>query len=234
MYLLPFPIMGGLFAWATIYFLGFKRTKWSEFVFGLAIFFIAIIVQNPIQQLPLLALGIHSNADVIAKGAAFTIAASLWLGFVAGLVQEGTKYLLVKGKNLRTALFVGLGFGVTEAFFVGIIAAVAAIASETPLDVPVSTALFSLVERYFAVLFHVGTTVFLAHAYREGFGKKGLIAIVGLHTVVDSMAAYYQLRGSETFMYATEAIFAVIALALMYYIIPRVKVEKPEEEKVIW
>ncbi|WP_234394313.1 hypothetical protein [Thermococcus piezophilus] len=49
--------------------------------------------------MPLLALGIRSNADVIAKGAAFTIAASLWLGLVAGLIQRAPNTFSLKGKT---------------------------------------------------------------------------------------------------------------------------------------
>ncbi len=85
MYLLPFPILGGLLAWGTLYFVGFKRQRWGEIILGVAAFFIAIIVQNPVQQLPLLGMGgIRSNADVVARGTAFIVGASVWLGLVAG------------------------------------------------------------------------------------------------------------------------------------------------------
>ncbi|AEH24675.1 YhfC family glutamic-type intramembrane protease [Pyrococcus yayanosii] len=233
MYLLPFPALGGLLAWATIYFLGLRRTKWAEFLLGLVAFFLAMIVQTPIQQLSLLALGIRSNADVITRGSAFIVETALWLGFAAGLVQEGVKYFFVKDKDLRTASFVGLGFGVTEAFFVTIMTAVAGAVMGKGLDVPLGAALMSLLERYFATLFHVGTTVFLAYAAAKGFGKKGLVAMIAVHTLVDSMAAYYQLTGHAMVGYAVEVILALIALLLVSYTLPKVKAEK-SGEKVIW
>jgi hypothetical protein len=68
MYLLPFPILGGLLAWATIYFLGFDKQRWGEFVLGLAAFFIAIIIQNPVQQLPLLGMGRNSTVGSLFTG----------------------------------------------------------------------------------------------------------------------------------------------------------------------
>ncbi|NJE30424.1 YhfC family intramembrane metalloprotease [Thermococcus sp. 18S1] len=234
MYLLPFPILGGLLAWATVYFLGFEKQRWGEFALGLAAFFIAMLIQNPVQQLPLLGIGIKSNADVIARGTAFTIGVSIWLGLIAGIVQEGAKYLLVKGKSLNTGLFMGLGFGITEVFVIAGVALAGALATGEPLDVPTGAALLSMVERYFVVLFHVGTGIYLAYAYREGFGKSGLLAVIGIHTFMDSMAAYYQLTKSEPVMYAVEFITALAALGLLYYTIPKAKVELPKEEEALW
>ena len=234
MYLLPFPILGALLAWGTIYYLGFRKQMWGEFLLGLAAFFIAMVVQNPVQQLPLLGMGIKSNADVIARGTAFTVGVSIWLGLVAGVVQEGIKYLLVKGKSLTTGVFLGLGFGVTEALVLAAMAVAGALATGASLEVSPGTAVLSMVERYFTVLFHVGTAVYLAYAYREGFGREGLITVVILHTIIDSLAAYYQLTKNEPLLYAVEVLVAVIALALMYHTIPKAKVEFPKEEATMW
>lgn len=133
MYLPPFPLLGGLLAWATVYFLGFKKQKWAELILGAVAFILAMVVQNPIQQLPLIGIGIRSNADVIARGTVFTLGVALWLGLVAGFVQEGVKYFLVKDKSPNTALFVGLGFGIMEVLLIVItpIIAVAAAAEES-------------------------------------------------------------------------------------------------------
>ena len=231
MYLLPFPILGGLLAWATVYFLGFKKQRWADFILGLAAFFIAMFVQSPIQQLPLLAAGIRSNADIIARGMAFTVGASIWIGLVAGLVQEGTKYVLIKGKSLNTGLFMGLGFGITEVFVIAGTALIGAIVTGQSLDVPVGTAVLSLVERYFVVLFHVGTGIYLAYARRAGFGRNGLLAMIGIHAVMDSFSAYYQLTKSESVLYTVEVIAAVTALLLFYYTIPKAKLELSGEEE---
>ncbi|AFL94944.1 hypothetical protein CL1_0739 [Thermococcus cleftensis] len=234
MYLLPFPVLGALLAWATLYFLGFERQRWGEFLLGLAAFFMAMIVQNPVQQLSLFGMGITSNEDVVARGLAFTVGVSLWLGLVAGTVQEGVKYLLVKGKDIGTGLFLGLGFGVTEAFVIAGAALAGSMAVGTPLEVPLISALLSMVERYLVVLFHVGTAAYLAHAYAEGYGREALIAVIGLHAVVDSLAAYYHLTKSEPAMYATELITALAALWLLRRVVPKARAELPREEEVLW
>lgn len=240
MYLPPFPLLGGLLAWATVYFLGFKKQKWAELILGAVAFILAMIAQNPIQQLPLLGIGIRSNADVIARGTVFTLGVALWLGLVAGFVQEGVKYFLVKDKSPNTALFVGLGFGITEVLFIVITPIIAVAAAGGKLDVPPFQALLSMVERYFAVLFHVGTTVYLAYAARNGFGKKGFLAMAILHSFVDTLAAYGQFLFLENkvlamkFTIGLEVIFAAITIALIAYTLPLARIEEPEEEKVIW
>jgi len=240
MYLPPFPIIGGLLAWITIYLLGFRRQKWAELILGGVAFILAMILQNPVQQLPLLGMGIRSNADVVARGTVFTVEVSLWVGVVAGLIQEGVKYLLVRDKGTRTALFVGLGFGVTEVIFVAVTPIIAVAYAGGKIDVPVVQALLSMVERYFAVLFHVGSTVYLAYAARNGFGGKGFLTMAFLHGFVDTLAAYGQLLTLESeglamkFMLGVETIFAVIAMALIAYTLSFARVKEPEEEKVIW
>ncbi|WP_209475660.1 YhfC family glutamic-type intramembrane protease [Thermococcus stetteri] len=240
MYLPPFPLFGGLLAWATVYFLGFKKQKWAELILGAVAFILAMVVQNPIQQLPLLGIGIRSNADVIARGTAFTLGVALWVGFVAGFVQEGVKYFLVKDKSTKAALFIGLGFGLTEVLFIVIVPIITVVATGGKLDVPVLQALLSMIERYFAVLFHVGTAVYLAYASRNGFGGKGLLSMAVLHGFVDTLAAYGQLLFIENkilamkFTLGLEVLFAIITIALLVYTLPLARVEEPEEEKVMW
>lgn len=192
MYLPPFPLLGGILAWTTVYFLGFKKQKWAELILGAVAFILAMVIQNPIQQLPLLGIGIRSNADVIARGTAFTVGVAIWLGLVAGFVQEGVKYFFVKDRSPNDALFVGLGFGITEVLSVAVTPIIAVAVAGGKLDVPVLQALLSMVERYFAVLFHVGTTVYLAYASKNGLGGKGFLTMATLHGFVDTLAVYGQ------------------------------------------
>jgi len=220
-----FPIIGAALAWLTIYLLGFKRVLWKEFVLGLAIFLLAMFVQSPVQQLPLLAIGIKSNQDVILRGVVFTVGTAIWLGLIAGIVQEGFKYIFVKGKNLRKAVFIGLGFGITEVAMLLISQLIALILLGSSLEAPMDMALLSSIERYFAVLFHIATTMFLAYAYTQGYGKRGLIMMILLHTLIDSMAAYYQLTQSIELLYILEGSFAIITALLLYYVIIEMRKE---------
>ena len=243
MYLLPFPILGAVLAWVTVYIVGFRKQGWAEFLLGTAAFFIAMFVQSPVQQLPLLGAGIRSNADVVTRGTAFTIMVALWLGLVAGFVQEGVKYYLVKDRKLREAVFVGLGFGVTEAVVLALATVLPAAMKGGTVDVPLTNALLSMVERYFATLFHVGTAVFLAYAFRQGFGMRGLLLAVGVHTVLDSITAYLQLvhfirprpyHALNLLGYFLEALLAIIGVAFFAYGALKALEEPEVEEELLW
>ncbi|ASJ00917.1 hypothetical protein A3K92_05190 [Thermococcus gorgonarius] len=241
MYPFPFIILGALLAWVTVYAVGFRKQRWAELLLGLAAFFIAMIVQNPVQQLPLMGIGIRSNADVVARGTTFTVAVALWLGLAAGFVQEGVKYSLVRERKLREAVFVGLGFGVTEA----VVIAVAPVIITRGLSPEVSllNALVSMGERYFTILFHVGTTVLLAYYAQKGLGKRGLLYMIGLHTILDTGAAYYQLaffmdpRPIHTLnilAYFLEAAVAVVGILVFAYGALKALSEPEVEERPIW
>lgn len=243
MYLLPFPILGAVLAWATVYAVGFKKQRWAELLLGTAAFFIAMFVQNPVQQLPLLGIGIKSNADVAARGTAFIATVALWLGFAAGLVQEGVKYYLVRERKLREAVFVGLGFGVTEAVVVALATVLPVALRGGTVDVPLINALLSMAERYFVVLFHVGTAVFLAYAFKKGFGARGLIYMIGLHTLIDAGAAYVQLaffvrprpyRVLNLMGYILEVTVAAIGVAVFAYGALKALSEPETEERPLW
>ncbi|ASJ06458.1 YhfC family intramembrane metalloprotease [Thermococcus pacificus] len=243
MYPFPFTILGALLAWATVYAVGFRKQRWAEFILGLAAFFLAMIVQNPVQQLPLLGIGIRSNADVVARGTAFTVAVALWLGLAAGFVQEGVKYYLVRERRLREAVFVGLGFGVTEAVVIAIATAIPLITRGLSPEVPLLNALVSMGERYFTTLFHVGTAVLLAYYAQKGLGKRGLLYMIGLHTVLDTGAAYFQLaffmeprpvHTLNVLAYFLEAAVAVVGILVFAYGALKALSEPEVEERPIW
>ncbi|MDV3104765.1 YhfC family intramembrane metalloprotease [Thermococcus waiotapuensis] len=243
MYPFPFIILGTLLAWATVYAVGFRKQRWAEFLLGFAAFFIAMLVQNPVQQLPLLGVGIRSNEDVVARGMAFTVAVALWLGLAAGFVQEGVKYAFVRERKLREAVFVGLGFGVTEAVFMAVATALPLLSRGLSPEASLLEALFSMGERYFVTLFHVGTAVLLTYYAQKGAGKRGLLYMVGLHTVLDTGAAYSQLaffmdprpvRTLEVLAYGLEVTVAVVGTLVFAYGALKALGEPEVEEKPIW
>ncbi len=238
-----FIILGGFLAWATVYAVGFRKLRWAEFILGLVAFLLAMIIQNPVQQLPLMGMGITSNEDVVARGTGFMVIVAVWLGLAAGIIQEGIKYYLVRERKLREAVFVGLGFGVTEAVVIAVAKVLPVALKGGSVEVPLLSALLSMAERYFATLFHVGTAVFLAYSARQGFGKRGLIYMIGLHTIIDSGAAYFQLaffmkpRPYHTLnflAYFLEVVAAVIGIVVFAYGVLKALEEPEDEEKPIW
>ncbi|MBO8174029.1 MAG: DUF3887 domain-containing protein [Thermococcus sp.] len=227
------PILGGILALLTFYTAEFKKIKGAELILGFFLVAITLFIQPIIQQAPFLALGIKSNADIIAKGFSFTVITAIWLGFIAGFFQEGLKYAFVRNKTLKEALFVGIGFGLGEAVLVPLLQVVQSFTLGGLPPVQLTQVLLSSFERYIATLFHGGITLILAYAYKNGFGRKALVALSIAHGFIDMFAAYYQLTNSQTSLIMTYSIIIVITLILLRYGIPKAKVEK-EEEKVVW
>ena len=226
-------ILGGILALLTFYTAGFKKIKGAELILGFFLVAITLFIQPIIQQAPFLALEIKSNADIIAKGFTFTVITAIWLGFIAGFFQEGLKYAFVRNKTLKEALFVGIGFGLGEAVLVPLLQLIQSFTLGGLPPVQLTQALLGSFERYIATLFHGGTTITLAYAYKNGFGRKALVALSIAHGVIDTFASYYQLMNSQISLIITYGTITAITLILLRYGIPKAKVEK-EEEKVVW
>lgn len=217
----------------TFYIVGFKKIKGAELILGFFLVAITLFIQPIIQQAPFLALGIKSNADIIARGLSFTVITAIWLGFIAGFFQEGLKYAFVRNRTLKEALFVGIGFGLGEAVLVPLLQIIQSFTLGGLPPIQLTQALLGLFERYIATLFHAGTTVILAYAYKNGFGRKALIALSVVHGVIDAFAAYYKLTNSQTSLIITYSFIVIITFILLQYGIPKAKLER-EEEKIVW
>jgi|Deesub1362B_J571_1020462.scaffolds.fasta_scaffold00190_46 hypothetical protein len=228
-----FPMLGGILAFLTFYALGFKKIGWAEIILGFFLVMITLFIQPIFQQLPFLAMGIKSNVDVVARGTEFIIFASIWLGFVAGFFQEGLKYFFSRNRSVKVALFIGLGFGVGEAIIIPLLSVLYSILG-APLSVSsISMSFLSMIERFSATLFHAGTTMVLAYAYKNGFGRKALLGLSIAHGIIDTFAAHYQLTQSQISLILTYSSLIITALILLHYALPKAKEEK-EEEKIVW
>lgn len=221
------PALGGIAVLLLFRLAGFKLL-WAELLLGAFLVLVTLFVQPFFQQLPLIALGIKSNADVIERGSLFVLAVSLWLGTVAGLFQEALKYFFVRTKTLKEALFVGLGFGVGEAVIIPAIG----IVNAAIMSLPAGVSYLSFVERALATLFHAGTGLTLAYFYRKGRGFHALIVLSALHGLIDTFAAHYQLTASSSDLWISYALLAVVSLLLLRPL-GEAKSEV-EERKVVW
>lgn len=215
MWVLVFPILGGLAGLILIRILGFKKFTGGEFLLGLVIFFISMIIQSPIQQLPMLYMG-RSQEEIInfilSQGFGFILIVSLWTGFIAGFIQSGFKYIFARNKSYSAALNIGLGFGLTEAFYIGIIGTVASLM--TVISAPIYMYGISAIERFSTTVFHIGSTMFIVEMFKKKRGLLGLLIIVIIHGLMDTLAALYQLIPSQALLIATEVSILIVALLL--------------------
>ncbi len=156
----------------------------------------------------------------MAKGITFTILSSLYLGFIAGIFQEGIRYPLARKRAIRVAAFIGLGFGLAEAVIIPVMSLFQAGAPLTAL--PFRWRFLSLLERFLVTIFHGCTTAIIAYAYKRNWGLKALAALMVGHGVIDTLAAYYQLSGSQFALVSSFFTTAVIAAGLFYFLKKRI------------
>ena len=203
-----YPVLGGLLGllliWAYL-----RRFHAGELILGAVLLVPVLIIQPPLQMLPRY-LGADNTAFMI-----------LWTGFVAGLVQEPLKYYLSRDKTLGRALYVGAGFGLGESLYVAVLSSV------------LGGSVLGLVERTLALIFHASTTVLFAYSYRNGWGRKALFAMIAVHGLIDSVAAYWHINPSMAVLVTGYGIMSAVSLVLLWKLLPAAKSEN-EEPPVRW
>jgi len=205
-----FPLIGGVAAVVFVWLLGLRKFTAAGFIFGVLILVIAVLVQPPLQSLPIIAalaprLASVKSAEELQQlvrefiesiGLAGVAGLSLWSGFVAGAVQTGFKYFFISPvlkRSYRGALSVGLAFGFAEAVFAAVrLLLAAASIPEVPAWMIVASAAASAFERFSAALFHIGTSLYIADAARRGAALRGILVVITIHGFMDSTAALYQ------------------------------------------
>ncbi|AEC51187.1 hypothetical protein PNA2_0269 [Pyrococcus sp. NA2] len=210
----PFLILGGALAWILLYTIRLRRFYPGEFLLGVFAFGIAMTVQNVIQRAPLVWFDVNAWDKLII---------SMWIGFSAGFVQEGAKYVLVKNMSPYKGAIVGIGFGIAEVI---LLAAVVTIVG--PSNVPWFLLVAACIERFFSVIFHVASTSLLSSS-----GMLTFLGVFIVHGIVDTVASYSQLSGllSSSKILWVEALIGVIALIMLKLSLPRIEIE---EEGLKW
>ncbi|MCQ5341298.1 MAG: hypothetical protein NO483_06320, partial [Candidatus Methanomethylicia archaeon] len=104
-----FPIIGGLFGIIFLRLIGFKKFNIGDLLLGFVVFFISIIIQSFIQQLPfIIYIGNLANPMevqtkimkyILSQGLLMILLLSIWFGFIAAIIQSGFKYLFIRNKS---------------------------------------------------------------------------------------------------------------------------------------
>ncbi len=186
---------------------------------GLGILFmvVALFVQSLIQNIPVLIfLALHGfNLGLIKNYASlefrYPLVFSIYLGFIAGAMQEGATYIAVDTENKQLAFFIGIGFSIVdiaililEIFIGGIIGI-----TEFQLILIILNIISSL-------LFHPGTATFMKWGRLKGTGRMTLGISIALHTVIDGGVSFSDLFViKHPYEYHTVSIiFWIIAMSI--------------------
>ena len=210
------------------------------------VFFSALVIQSLIQPLLLIQIAISAGIAlekvveyIRAQEMLLIIPVSLWYGFVASTVQSTLKYVFVKGKSYVVSANLGAGFGLTEAFFVGVSALIAQLITAlgrlpTPitLEVPIYYSALISLERLSALLFHFGSTLYIFDSAKAGKPLQGLLAIIALHALIDFLAAFTQFTENPIALAVTELTALLVGLALTFKFYK--KAVEEQEEKILY
>ena len=192
------PVLGIILAWATIEVLGIKAGT-KPFIYGFVALFIAMVVQIPVQLWVVRKTGVK-NGEIEAYHA-------LILGTVAGVSQELVKYLFLAGHTTDFGAYLGFGFGTAE-----VVQFLPVAFNEDVLDEMSKTfsmtsqrlSVMGIVERYFATLFHMGTSILLTSG---GLGILALFMVV--HSIIDTLGILANIGKLE--VKTLEIVFALVS-----------------------
>ena len=246
MFILIFPIIGGLFGIIFLYLLGFRKFNLGDLLLGLVVFFISIIIQSIIQQLPIIHFVFSENIlitnpieiqtriinYILNQGLLFISLLSIWLGFIAAIIQSGFKYIFIRNKSYSISMNIGAGFGLTEAFYIGINGFISQFLIGQQFNIPIYYYIISGFERFSVVLFHIGSTLYIFDSIKRGKGLIGFLIIVAIHGLIDFLAVFYQFTGNFIILISTEIIVLLIGLFLTLKLYKKA-IEEPKEE-ILW
>lgn len=227
-------LLGGLAPLLLFRLLGARHYHAGELMMG-ALLFIAVLIVQPLLQLaPLLYYGVSPEAAA-SGGAAILVA--VYFGLVAAVVQSSLKYLFVRGMSASRALSLGLGFGIAEAIYVALSAYIVGVIINAPIGEEASRALEEIIrgrdlelglwglpliaaERFAAATFHGASALLLVSFIAAGRGLSGLLALVAIHGLIDTLAMLINLgilRGvAPLLLLELLALLIALSLAALY------------------
>jgi len=202
-----YPLLGGLLGLLIIW-IYLRKFHAGELILGAVLLVPVLIFQPPVQS------------AIVFLGVSGALPRVLWTGLIAALFQEPLKYYFSRDKTLGKALYIGAGFGIGEAVYAATLSSL------------FGGSVLVLVERTLALLFHSSTTVLFAYAYRNGWGRKALLAMVLVHWLTDSLAAYWHVNPSNLVLLAGYGVLLLTSLVVLPKLLPLAKAER--EQTVRW
>jgi hypothetical protein len=167
-------------------------------LFPLSIAWVQVPIQQAINSLWLRTLPVETIQH-------YLLLTGLPVVFVAGLVQELTKYgdavaglYLVRDSHspragLALGAAAGAGYGVMEAFWL-LNQIFASGFTWATVQLGGVSALVGFIERFFAVMFHIGVASLAAYGYATRRPWRYLLVAIGLHTLDDYLVILLQAK----------------------------------------
>lgn len=157
------------------------KMNYNAFLIGVGLLILTLVIQPPIQQIPVLLLGIdltHASVPVLAI-------AQLYMAIVSGFLQELLKLLGVRGKNIEYALWLGAGFGFGEAVLIALNQIASIVVG---IGFPPNMGLLSCYERFMVLLYHIFSATLLCYFYTRNMGVVIYIVMAIIHSLMNYQA----------------------------------------------
>jgi len=150
----------------------------------------AIVIQSVFQSIPLLIfIGKYGIKDYIANFLGFekrfSFFYALYIGIIAGIMQEAFKYLGVELKPKRFAIWIGLGFSIIDIAALFIDASIARLIT-----------IFIFLNLISSLSFHPGTAMLLKYGRLIGKRFQYLALAITLHSLIDGGLVYIEMIGA--------------------------------------
>lgn len=200
----------GLFVYALV--------KKRAILFVLGIF--AFVVSQMLLRLPLLNYLHSKSISFNMFSVTQPIIYILIIGFSAGIFEEVARYVAIrffmKQHDFLSGTLFGAGHGGIEAvIFLGIQAIMMV---SSPIAIVHSDAfLLGSVERFFAMMFHIGLSIIILYSVAAKQIRYLIVAII-LHGIMDSFVGFVLMIVSKPYdIFVIEGILIVMSMSVIIY-----------------
>ncbi len=183
-------------------------------------------ISQPVLRIPLLN-SLQRSTKFILLYTLNPILIGILIAFSAGVFEEGFRFLFkrnfirpVKTDILEPILF-GLGHGVTEALMV---------LWPFIFTLPISSLSLAIVERFLAIILHIGLSVIVWNGFMLNRRLKYLSISILIHGLVHSTIVIFGSGINAIFL--IESFLAILAVFMLLYIYKSRKYYFLEEEEI--
>ena len=198
-----------LIASSVIAYLLFDRFAWrgraSWILIGVSFMILAVVLQAIVQGIPTLIIvlthmgnALTNPESIINVVQGFVKSNIYWLaiymGLMAGVFQESFRYLAIKNRELKAALYIGYGFALIDIAFAAI-SALSSLFITMPMELNVQQYVAAsivglILQPVISFTFHPGASMIIRHYQSVGRGLLGLSLMILAHTYIDSFTWY--------------------------------------------
>lgn len=169
--------------------LGEKGSKTFKYIFWFVLGASCFYLSQPLLRVPLLN-ALQESVNFHAFAMFYPILAGILIAVSAGVFEEGFRFLyknfLIRpsySPMIQPILF-GLGHGICEATWILL----------PPLlgGYPLSMLTLGIIERFFAIMIHVGLTIMVWNGFQKGQRWRYLFLAIAVHGAVNSSLILFQ------------------------------------------